>query len=234
MLTLMDNRFLFTVPMAVRRQQFKRRISTSFAAIVVAATIVAGSLSMSDIEQFVLDQWNEVVEAAGFSRPAVEIDVASATFLTSITEWAQSRAKNVPGDTIEKYVTIAFAEASNAKVDPLLVVSVMAVESRFDYMATSSTGAKGLMQVVPSWHKEKIAVAEVYDPVANIKAGTKIIREYLNAHGGNTHAALLNYNGSLGIPGANYDARVLRTRDELRVYVERKFAENFNKRYVLR
>ena len=49
----------------------------------------------------------------------------------------------------QNYAPIAFEMAQKYQVDPFWVIAVMWVESNFDISATSSVGAKGLMQVMP-------------------------------------------------------------------------------------
>ncbi len=208
---------------------FKRFLVALSILIVSLITVVS---LMQPMSEYVLDRWNGVLQEYGFERPAVEINAADPVFHASIVAWANKHsAQTVGTDIVSKFVTIAFAESANQKVDPLLTLAVMAVESRFDYMATSNSGAKGLMQIIPYWHKDKIAIAQVYDPVSNIKAGTKILREYLTAHNGDVSKALLNYNGALGIPGANYHTKVLAARTDLQRFIEKRFKDNFNKQY---
>jgi soluble lytic murein transglycosylase-like protein len=67
-------------------------------------------------------------------------------------------------------------------VDPDLVVAVMDVESRFNPGATSRVGAVGLMQVMPFWIGVRDIEGDLYDPEVNIKHGTAILAEYLDAY----------------------------------------------------
>lgn len=84
------------------------------------------------------------------------------------------------------------------KIDPLLILSVMSVESNFNYKAVSEGNAVGLMQVIYYWHKEKVTSREhLFDPFKNIQVGSQILREYLDRSKTETEM-LLRYNGSLG------------------------------------
>lgn len=96
------------------------------------------------------------------------------------------------------YVEEAYAAAEAFAVDPLLVLAVMAVESRFDPRARSGYGAHGLMQVVPRFHRDKLAEhggpAALADPRVNALVGTQILKESLDRAGG-LRAGLQRYAG---------------------------------------
>jgi soluble lytic murein transglycosylase-like protein len=55
-------------------------------------------------------------------------------------------------------------------VDPLLVKAMITVESRWNTRAVSSSGAKGLMQLMPET-AASLGVTDPYDPEQNIRAG---------------------------------------------------------------
>jgi Transglycosylase SLT domain len=97
------------------------------------------------------------------------------------------------------YVDFAYKAAKSQRVDPLLVLAVMSIESSFDPDAQSHAGAQGLMQVLTRVHKEKFApfggTAAAYDPESNIKVGVQILKEYL-VRNGNEAMALKSYVGA--------------------------------------
>ncbi len=105
----------------------------------------------------------------------------------------------------------AFAAGRLRGVDPMLVLAVAAVESKFKSRAVNPvTGAKGLMQVMPQWHQDKI-VPVGGDPSLlliepNIRVGTDILADYLDAEDGNLENALGRYLGTAG--GVSYTKRV--------------------------
>ena len=106
-------------------------------------------------------------------------------------------------------------------LDPLLIIAVMAVESRFNPLAESVAGAKGLMQVIPKYHWDKFPVAEDYavlEPRNNIVAGAKVIREYLHRTG-NLVAALQMYAGAPADPDNGYASKVLAEQQRLQQVV---------------
>jgi soluble lytic murein transglycosylase-like protein len=95
-------------------------------------------------------------------------------------------------------------------VSPLLLLAVIAIESSFDPHAVSVGGAKGLMQILPAAHPRLIThVGDLWDPAINVRIGSAILRDYLDAAHGDLDLALSHYSG-----GANGYARrvVLRMR----------------------
>jgi soluble lytic murein transglycosylase-like protein len=67
------------------------------------------------------------------------------------------------------------AAKANA-VDPLLVHSVIQVESNYNPYAVSSAGARGLMQLMPQTAKE-LGVTDSFDPRQNIEAGVRYLKQ---------------------------------------------------------
>ncbi|MDO5017829.1 MAG: lytic transglycosylase domain-containing protein [Lagierella massiliensis] len=89
-------------------------------------------------------------------------------------------------------------------VDPLLVLSVIKVESNFNPSATSHMNAVGLMQLIPKtsqWISEKMGIEYsdeiLQDPQTNIQLGTYYLSYLLN-HFGDTDLAIIAYNGGMG------------------------------------
>ncbi len=92
-------------------------------------------------------------------------------------------------------------EAKRAGLDPLLVLGVIEVESRFRKYAVSKVGARGYMQVMPFWVK-LIGEREnnLFHLSTNLRYGCTILRHYLDIEKGDLYRALGRYNGSLGKP----------------------------------
>jgi soluble lytic murein transglycosylase-like protein len=95
-----------------------------------------------------------------------------------------------------------------ARLPPGLVMAVMAVESRFNRWAVSSTGAVGLMQVMPFW-PERLGMRryELVRVAPNVRMGCAILRFYLGHEHNDVRKALARYNGSPG--KRDYPDRVL-------------------------
>jgi Transglycosylase SLT domain len=118
------------------------------------------------------------------------------------------------------YVDFAYKAAKSQKVDPLLVLAVMSIESSFDPDAQSHAGAQGLMQVLTRVHKEKFVpfggTAAAYDPESNIKVGVQILKQYLVRNGNEAEAlksyvgaALMDSDGGYGYKVLSQKARIV-------------------------
>jgi soluble lytic murein transglycosylase-like protein len=78
-------------------------------------------------------------------------------------------------------------------LDPTLVKAVIHAESRFDPLAVSPKGAKGLMQIDPITVAE-LGISDPFNPKYNIYGGVRYLREMLDAFKGDKHLALAAYN----------------------------------------
>lgn len=94
----------------------------------------------------------------------------------------------------DQYITNA---AAKYNVDPKLIKSVISNESGFDPMSVSSTGAVGLMQLMPGTARS-LGVTDPFDPQQNIDGGTKYLREMLDTFGNNKMLAVAAYNAGPG------------------------------------
>jgi soluble lytic murein transglycosylase-like protein len=100
---------------------------------------------------------------------------------------------------ILKQVYCETHRAGESRLPPGLVLAVISVESRFDRWAVSSSGAVGLMQVMPFW-PEQLGMRryELVHVAPNIRMGCAILRFYLQYERNDVRKALARYNGSIG------------------------------------
>lgn len=129
---------------------------------------------------------------------------------------AVAKKYRVSQHAMREFVDTAFVEAKRNRLDPLLVIAVIAIESRFNPVAQSDQGATGLMQVIPRYHAEKFSAADgetVLDPRINIKVGAQVLKEYI-VRGGNESAGLQLYNGSSDATNT-YAVKVMAERQRL-------------------
>lgn len=115
-----------------------------------------------------------------------------------VTTWISKRYR-VAGDATNMLVSAAYLTAREIKIDPLLILAVMAIESRFNPFAESPVGAKGLMQVMAKIHHDKFAPLggqkAALNPLVNIRVGSLILKDYVR-RGGSVEAGLKMYVGA--------------------------------------
>jgi soluble lytic murein transglycosylase-like protein len=120
-------------------------------------------------------------------------------------------------------VAAAYREGRRVGLDPLLIIAVIAVESRFNPIAESDAGAQGLMQVIPGYHKDRLEAAgvdSVLDPHDNIRLGAQILKDYIR-QGGTEVAGLQIYSGSAADATNAYAAKVLGEKQRLQQAIQR-------------
>jgi soluble lytic murein transglycosylase-like protein len=83
--------------------------------------------------------------------------------------------------------------ARTYNLDAALIRAVMEVESSFNPLVVSPSGASGLMQLMPSVSKQ-MGVRDPFDPRENIMAGARYLRELLDRHEGSIELTLASYN----------------------------------------
>ena len=105
----------------------------------------------------------------------------------AVATWL-SRKYNVAPEPLAALVAEAFAAGPRTKIDPLLIMAVMAVESGFNPYAQSPMGAQGLMQVMTQVHGDKYrrygGNFAAFDPLSNMRVGIKVLQECIARAGG--------------------------------------------------
>lgn len=120
---------------------------------------------------------------------------------------------------IAQIVKWIYTYAKKSDIDPVMFSALIMHESRFNPNAISSEGAKGLAQVLPRWHKDKLAGRSPFDSKTSIEVGALIFKEYLDKANGNTYRALQIYEGGLNNKRAKYPRSVLAQRSKLQHYI---------------
>lgn len=153
---------------------------------------------------------------------------------TPRASFSQSYFASIPQDLSDKARALSAHIVSKFKVDPAhanhvvssamhtanrtglphtLVLAVIAVESSFNAAARNG-GARGLMQIIPFWHKEKVKAVggpeELMKVDNNIAAGSAILKEYIDRKG-SVFKGLTQYNASSR--AKEYSAKVLKQKN---------------------
>ncbi len=158
-------------------------------------------------------------DSVTLNTAAADLSVAPAAFSAPslaaqqrVTGWLAKRHR-VAGAASKMLVDAAYTTAKETDIDPLLILSVMSVESRMNPFAESPMGAQGLMQVMTDVHKNKFddhgGTKAVQDPNANLRVGAKLLKDAIRTTG-SVEAALKHYvGGNAGRSDAGYSVKVL-------------------------
>ncbi len=129
-----------------------------------------------------------------------------------VTRWLAKRYR-IAGSASRMLVGAAWESAGEVKLDPLLILAVMAIESRFNPFAESAVGAQGLMQVMAKVHHDKFddhgGLNAALNPVANIQVGAQILKELIR-RAGSVEGGLKMYVGAANMESDNgYAGKVM-------------------------
>lgn len=105
--------------------------------------------------------------------------------------------------------------AKRYRLDPALLRAVIKVESDFRPHVISRKGAVGLMQLTPDT-AATLKVADIHDPLQNIRGGAKQLRHLLNLYEGDVPLALAAYNAGVHRVKRGKIPRIRETRSYVR------------------
>jgi hypothetical protein len=128
------------------------------------------------------------VQTAAAQQQPPEDNQKLPTYLTQKFGLAKEKAAQ-----ISEAVTTAAAKYS---LPPAVLLAIISIESRFREKARGANNATGLMQVVPSAHRNLLHNKDLTDPDVNIDVGSSILYGYKRDAGGDLDAAMKNYGGS--------------------------------------
>ena len=116
----------------------------------------------------------------------------------TVSNWLARRYSIAP-NAMAQLVSAAWTVGRQEKLDPLLILAVMAVESSFNPYAASGAGATGLMQVMAGVHRDKFAPfggpQASIDPLANMRVGALVLKDAIS-RGGSVRVGLRYYVGA--------------------------------------
>ena len=137
----------------------------------------------------------------------------------AVAHWL-ARRYHVAPEPVSRLVQEAWAVGNRAKVEPTLILAIMAIESGFNPFAQSSVGAQGLMQVMTRVHDDKYeafgGTLAAFDPVTNLRVGVQVLKECIQRAGG-LEEGLRYYVGAANLAeDTGYAARVLAEHEMLK------------------
>ena len=132
-----------------------------------------------------------------------------------------ARKYNVAPEPLSVLVAEAYEIGQKAKLDPTLILAIMAIESGFNPFAQSPVGAQGLMQVMTKVHTDKYdsfgGKLAAFDPVTNLRVGVKVLQECIK-RAGSIEGGLKFYVGAANLENdGGYAAKVLAEHGRLQV-----------------
>ena len=204
----------------------------SFALIGLAVAFVAITLTARpDLRQAGEEQlmnWLQERQVAAIGMP-VEPDASERATAgnpkdlpkeqAAVAFWLSKKYKVAP-EPLSVLVAEAYDIGTRTKLDPTLILAIMAIESNFNPFAQSAVGAQGLMQVMTRVHTEKYqnfgGHFAAFDPVSNLRVGVKVLQECI-ARAGSLEGGLRYYVGAANLPDdGGYTAKVMAEHSRLR------------------
>lgn len=130
----------------------------------------------------------------------------------NVAFWLSKKYKVAP-EPLSALVAEAYEVGQRAKLDPTLILAVMAIESRFNPFAQSPVGAQGLMQVMTQVHSDKYdnfgGKLAAFDPLSNLRVGVKVLQDCIK-RAGSLEGGLRYYVGAANLASdGGYAAKVM-------------------------
>ena len=135
-----------------------------------------------------------------------------------ITQWIHNNSvKTVSLDKAKEITRVVFNESLNQDISQSLIIAIIRTESNFNERVVSKEGARGLLQVIPRWHKDKLKGRNPSNIFVSIEVGTKIIKDCMDKHNKNIAKSLNCYSGG---GGNNYKKIVMSHQNNLNKYIQ--------------
>ena len=138
----------------------------------------------------------------------------------AVAYWLSKKYRVAP-EPLSALVAAAYDIGERGKIDPTLILAIMAIESGFNPFAQSTVGAQGLMQVMTGVHSDKYenfgGKLAAFDPVSNLRVGVKVLQECIQ-RAGSLNAGLRFYVGAANLESdGGYADKVLAEHARLKL-----------------
>jgi hypothetical protein len=184
---------------------------------------------IGEIQLFVWLQERQI-EVTGLVSDLLASDRATATNpkdlpkqQAAVAFWLSKKYRIAP-EPLSALVSEAYDIGIRVKLDPTLILAVMAIESGFNPFAQSPVGAQGLMQVVTQVHSDKYqsfgGKFAAFDPLANLRVGVKVLQDCIRV-AGSIEGGLKSYVGASNIEDdGGYTAKVMAEHARLQLVAQ--------------
>ena len=167
----------------------------------VAEVQLMGWLQERQVEATGMDTIEAVAEPEAVDRATASNPQDLPKQQAAVAYWL-SKKYHVAAEPVSALVAEAYELGRRVKLDPTLILAVMAIESGFNPFAQSAVGAQGLMQVMTRVHTEKYDVfggkLAAFDPLTNLRVGVKVLQECIS-RAGSVEGGLRYYVGAANI-----------------------------------
>jgi len=170
------------------RRRSDRRALAGPVGLLLAAACLAAAAPDADAQVYTRRNERGVIEATNVpDAPDFRLTYPGKGTLIHSRAWKLRPSYN---GAFDRHITAA---AALHGVEVTLVRAVIQVESDFDYLAISSKGAQGLMQLMPDTAR-RMGVTNVFDPRQNIFGGVRYLRLLLDMFRGDIALVAAAYN----------------------------------------
>lgn len=130
----------------------------------------------------------------------------------AVTYWLAKKYRIAP-EPLSVLVAESYDVGKRTKLDPTLILAIMAIESSFNPFAQSTVGAQGLMQVMTRVHTDKYenlgGELAAFNPVTNLRVGVTVLLDCIK-RAGSVEGGLKYYVGAANLNSdGGYAAKVL-------------------------
>jgi hypothetical protein len=180
----------------------------AFAAITVTARPDLREVGEAQLMSWLQERRIEVMGMQGVQIENDAVDRATASNpkdlpkqQAAVAYWLSKKYRVAP-EPVSALVSEAYEIGRSVKLDPTLILAVMAIESGFNPFAQSPVGAQGLMQVMTKVHTDKYenfgGQFAAFDPLTNLRVGVKVLQECI-ARAGSVEGGLRYYVGAANL-----------------------------------